>query len=121
MTWSLFFPRAEKWLHAIYNSGYVADRLAHQKFHVPYSCFAVPRRIIAPGLSQKNFDDYDMQFTKKVISELVSPAEWDLVVFTLAPLGHVHFIELVMPALVAGAKKSSRSRKPGGSGTPAES
>ena len=25
--------------------------------------------------------------------------------------GHVHFIELVMPALVAGAKKSSRSRK----------
>ena len=36
----------------------------------------LPRRIIAPGLSQKNFDDYDMQFTKKVISESVSPMGW---------------------------------------------
>ncbi|KAF9654333.1 hypothetical protein BDM02DRAFT_3125203 [Thelephora ganbajun] len=71
--------RAEKELHAIYNSGH----------------------IIAPGLSRKNFDDYDMQFTKKVIS-------------------HVHFIELVMPALVAGAKKSSRSRKPKKPETPQE-
>ncbi|KAF9786976.1 hypothetical protein BJ322DRAFT_1053007 [Thelephora terrestris] len=64
------FLQSEKELHAIYNSGH----------------------IIAPGLSSKNFDDYDMLFSKKVIS-------------------HVHFIELVMPALVVGAKKSSRSHK----------
>jgi hypothetical protein len=33
----------------------------------------LPRNIIAPGLSSKNFDDYDMQFSKKVISKSISP------------------------------------------------
>jgi hypothetical protein len=77
-----------------------------------YARLAAPRRIIAPGLSQKHFDDYDMQFTKKVISESRSTSNMGTSVFTLTFSGHVHFIELVMPALVAGAKKSSRSRKP---------
>ena len=75
-------------------------------------------------MSQKNFDDYDMQFTKKVISECaqILSAEWKPV--CLSPhrfVGHVHFIELIMPALVAGAKKSARSRKPKESETLGES
>lgn len=71
----------------------------------------LPRHIIAPGLDSKSFDDYDMQFSKKVISKSISLEEWKTMNFILmCSRGHVYFIELVMPALVAGVKKSSRSR-----------